>query len=84
MDVEAIVARIWPGEQARVEVLGGGITNHNFRVALAADTYVLRVAGRIRPCSGSTGQSSTRRLWPPPPSVSGPTSSRSSSRRATS
>jgi thiamine kinase-like enzyme len=45
MDVEAIVARIWPGEQARVEVLGGGITNHNFKVDLAAETYVLRVAG---------------------------------------
>ena len=35
MDVEAIVARIWPGEQARVEVLGGGITNHNFKVDVA-------------------------------------------------
>ena len=23
MDVEAIVARIWPGDEARVEVLGG-------------------------------------------------------------
>lgn len=46
MDVEAIVARIWPGEEARVEVLGGGITNHNFRVDVPDGTYVLRIAGR--------------------------------------
>ena len=46
MDVEAIVARIWPGEQARVEVLGGGITNHNLKVDLAEGSYVLRIAGR--------------------------------------
>ncbi len=46
MDVEAIVARIWPGEQARVEVLGGGITNHNFRVDVPQGSYVLRIAGR--------------------------------------
>ena len=46
MDVEAIVARIWPGEQARVEVLGGGITNHNFKVEVSGGPYVLRIAGR--------------------------------------
>jgi thiamine kinase-like enzyme len=46
MDVEAIVARIWPGEQARVEVLGGGITNHNYKVDAAGGPYVLRIAGR--------------------------------------
>jgi thiamine kinase-like enzyme len=46
MDVEAIVARIWPGVQARVDVLGGGITNHNFKVQLAEGSYVLRIAGR--------------------------------------
>jgi thiamine kinase-like enzyme len=46
MDVEAIVAGIWPDEQARVEVLGGGITNHNFKVDLADGSYVLRIAGR--------------------------------------
>ena len=45
MDVEAIVARIWPGEEARVEVLGGGITNHNFKVEVAGGAYVLRIAG---------------------------------------
>ena len=46
MDIDAIVARIWPGEQARVEVLGGGITNHNFKVEVAQNAYVLRIAGR--------------------------------------
>jgi len=46
MDVDEIVARLWPGEQARVEVLGGGITNHNFKVELAESSYVLRVAGQ--------------------------------------
>ena len=46
MDVEAIVARLWPGEQADVEVLGGGITNHNFKVVVPAGSFVLRVGGR--------------------------------------
>ena len=46
MDVEAIVARIWPGEEPRVEVLGGGITNHNYKVDAAGGPYVLRIAGR--------------------------------------
>ncbi len=46
MDVDAIIARVWPGRDAVVEVLGGGITNHNWKVTLGEDTYVLRVAGR--------------------------------------
>jgi thiamine kinase-like enzyme len=46
MDVEAIVARIWPGEVVRAEVLGGGITNHNFRVEVGGEVYVLRIGGR--------------------------------------
>jgi thiamine kinase-like enzyme len=46
MDVEAIVARIWPGEAARVEVLGGGITDHNMKVEVAGTSYVLRSGGR--------------------------------------
>jgi thiamine kinase-like enzyme len=43
---EKIVARIWPGRQADIEVLGGGITNHNFKVGLDGDVYVLRVGGK--------------------------------------
>jgi thiamine kinase-like enzyme len=46
MRVEGIVERIWPGREARIEVLGGGSTNHNFKVELGRDTYVLRVGGR--------------------------------------
>jgi thiamine kinase-like enzyme len=46
MRVEEIVERVWPGRPATVEVLGGGITNHNFKVALDDGTYVLRIAGR--------------------------------------
>jgi thiamine kinase-like enzyme len=45
MDVDAIVARIWPGETAHIEVLGGGITNHNYRVDCAGESFVLRVSG---------------------------------------
>ena len=46
MDVAAIVERLWPGVPARVEVLGGGITNHNFRVRLdGGGDYVVRVSG---------------------------------------
>ena len=46
MRVEAIVERIWPGRKAQVEVLGGGITNHNFKVTVGRDTYALRIGGR--------------------------------------
>jgi thiamine kinase-like enzyme len=46
VDVDAIVARVWPGRRAAIEVIGGGITNHNFKVTLDDGVYVLRVAGR--------------------------------------
>ena len=35
-----------PARRSRVEVLGGGITNHNFKVDAAGGPYVLRIAGR--------------------------------------
>ena len=45
--VDAAVARLWPGRDAELSVLGGGITNHNVKVELADGTaYVLRVAGK--------------------------------------
>jgi thiamine kinase-like enzyme len=44
--VEAAVERLWPGRPARLEVLGGGITNHNVKVSLGRDVYVLRVVGK--------------------------------------
>jgi thiamine kinase-like enzyme len=40
------VERVWPGRQARVEVLGGGITNHNLKVEVDGETFVLRIAGK--------------------------------------
>jgi thiamine kinase-like enzyme len=45
-ELEAAVDRVWPSRDARFEVLGGGITNHNLRVELDDEVYVLRVAGK--------------------------------------
>jgi len=44
--LEAAVERVWPGREVRVEVLGGGITNHNLKVEVDGETFVLRVAGK--------------------------------------
>ena len=46
MEPEAIVARLWHGRDARVEPLGGGITNRNFKVSVGDGTFVLRIGGR--------------------------------------
>lgn len=46
MDVDAIINRVWPGREARVENLGGGITNHNLKVTLDEGAFVLRIAGK--------------------------------------
>ncbi len=40
------VERVWPGRGARFEVLGGGITNHNLKVEVDGERFVLRVAGK--------------------------------------
>ncbi len=40
------VERVWPGRRARFEILGGGITNHNVKVELDGEAYVLRIAGK--------------------------------------
>ncbi len=45
-ELEAAVERVWPGQNARAEVLGGGITNHNLKVTVGDDVLVLRVAGK--------------------------------------
>lgn len=42
----AEVERVWPGRGARFDVLGGGITNHNLKVEVDGETFVLRVAGK--------------------------------------
>ena len=44
--VEEMVERVWPGRAAEIEVLGGGITNRNFKVAVDGGMYVLRVGGK--------------------------------------
>src|SRR5918997_156240 len=45
MDAEALAARIWPGREVELEPLGGGITNHNFKVSVEGEAFVLRIAG---------------------------------------
>jgi thiamine kinase-like enzyme len=40
------VERVWPGRQTRVELLGGGITNHNLKVEVDGELFVLRVTGK--------------------------------------
>jgi thiamine kinase-like enzyme len=40
------VEQVWPGQQARVELLGGGITNHNLKVEVHGELFVLRIAGK--------------------------------------
>ena len=46
MTFEAEIERVWPGRAARFEVLGGGITNHNLKVEVDGEFFVLRVAGK--------------------------------------
>ncbi|HEX6490132.1 MAG TPA: phosphotransferase [Gaiellaceae bacterium] len=46
MEPQSIVERLWPGCQASVEPLRGGITNHNFKVAVQGEAFVLRIGGR--------------------------------------
>lgn len=47
-DVSAVIARIpqWAGAaDLRVAPLGGGITNHNYRVDVGGESFVLRISG---------------------------------------
>ena len=43
---EDMVERVWPGRPAEIEMLGGGITNRNFKVSVDGETYVLRIGGK--------------------------------------
>jgi thiamine kinase len=45
VDAEALAARIWPDRELGIEPLGGGITNHNFKVTVEGEAFVLRIAG---------------------------------------
>ena len=46
MRPEEIAERVWPGRERTVEPLGGGITNHNFKVSVGGETCVLRIGGK--------------------------------------
>jgi len=46
VEIEAVARRIWPRESIRLEALGGGITNENFKVVAGDDTVVLRIGGK--------------------------------------
>ena len=43
---EAVARRLWPHEPIRLEALGGGITNENFKLVVGGDTLVLRIGGK--------------------------------------
>ncbi len=43
--VDQLVTRLWPGREARVERLHGGITNANFLIDLGDEQVVLRLPG---------------------------------------
>jgi thiamine kinase-like enzyme len=46
MQPESLAALLWPGRTTQIEPLGGGITNHNFKVSLDGEAYVLRIGGK--------------------------------------
>jgi thiamine kinase-like enzyme len=43
---DEIAGRLWPGRRVEIEPLGGGITNHNFKVTVDGETVVLRIGGK--------------------------------------
>jgi thiamine kinase-like enzyme len=43
---EDVLERVWPGVAVTFEPLGGGITNHNFKVEVGGETFVLRIGGK--------------------------------------
>jgi thiamine kinase-like enzyme len=46
VSADELAGRVWPGGVDRIEPLGGGITNRNFKVTIAGEAFVLRVGGR--------------------------------------
>jgi thiamine kinase-like enzyme len=46
VDLDAALAQLWPGGGAVAEPLGGGITNHNFKVTVGGEAFVLRIGGK--------------------------------------
>jgi thiamine kinase-like enzyme len=45
VDLDLILAKLWPGREPVVEELGGGITNRNFKITVDGETVVLRLGG---------------------------------------
>jgi thiamine kinase-like enzyme len=45
VDPQSAVERLWPDRGAHAVPLSGGITNHNFKVDVRGDTFVLRMGG---------------------------------------
>jgi thiamine kinase-like enzyme len=45
VDASSVVERLWPDRGAHVIPLAGGITNHNFKVEVRGEAYVLRMGG---------------------------------------
>ncbi|TMF42386.1 MAG: hypothetical protein E6I23_13775 [Chloroflexi bacterium] len=45
MDAGAAVERLWPDRGATVVPLSGGITNHNFKIEVNGQAFVLRMGG---------------------------------------
>jgi hypothetical protein len=43
---EKVIERVWPGRAYTFEPLGGGITNHNFKVLLGDEAFVVRIGGK--------------------------------------
>ncbi len=46
MEPREVAEELWPGRAGDIEPLGGGITNHNFKVVADGEAFVLRIAGR--------------------------------------
>ena len=46
MRVEDVIERVWPGRRPSFEPLGGGITNHNFKIEVDGQAFVLRIGGK--------------------------------------
>jgi thiamine kinase-like enzyme len=46
VQAKEIAARVWPGRRLELEPLGGGITNHNFKVVCDGERFVLRIGGK--------------------------------------
>jgi thiamine kinase-like enzyme len=44
-ELAAVIARVWPDGVDAVEPLGGGITNHNYKVDAGGESFVLRIGG---------------------------------------